>query len=172
MAEKLILVNDEDKPIGTDEKLKVHKEGKLHRAFSIYIFNDKDEMLLQQRALGKYHSAGKWSCSCCGHPRPGELTQQAAERRLNEEFGIKAKLKEITSFIYKASLDKGLQENEFLYIFTGCFEGDIAPDPIEIMNFRWMSLDKINDDIKKNPDKYSEWFKLTLKRVKDEELIN
>lgn len=161
--EQIILVDEHDNPIGQGEKLEVHKKGLLHRAFSIFVFNDKRELLLQRRAKVKYHSGGLWSNTCCGHPRPGEPTKAAAERRLNEEFGFSCDLKEIGTLTYQTPFENGLSEHEFLYVFTGIFEGLPQPNPQEMDEFRWTTLAEVKKDAELNPDSYTYWFKVMLK---------
>ncbi|SRR3989344_6984603 len=164
MQERMILVDRKDKKIGEDLKLNVHKNAQLHRAFSILIFNSKGRILLQKRANAKYHSGGKWSNACCGHPRPGETTLKAATRRLKEEFGFSSKLKEKFSFIYKARLDKGLTENEFLHVFIGKFDGKPRPNASEIEDWKFIGIDVLKRDISRHPGKYSYWFKIALRK--------
>ena len=128
----IILVNEEDVQVGTMEKMEVHERGLLHRAFSVFIFNKAGEMLLQQRALSKYHSGGLWTNACCSHPRPGEKTEDAAARRLFEELGFGTELRFAFSFTYKAAFDNGLTEHEFDHVFVGHFDGPLRPDPKEV----------------------------------------
>ena len=123
--EEVVLVDEQDKPVGVMEKMQAHREGKLHRAFSVFIFNDKGEMLLQQRAFNKYHSAGLWTNACCSHPKPNETTETAAARRLNEELGFKTSLEKLFDFTYKASFENGLTEYEFDHVFSGIYNGEI-----------------------------------------------
>jgi isopentenyl-diphosphate delta-isomerase len=162
--EKVILVNKKDEEVGVEEKIKVHKEGKLHRCFSIFIFNSKGELLIQQRAKSKYHSALLWSNTCCSHPRPNEKLIEAAKRRLKEEMGIATNLKEILSFIYKAKVGD-LIEHEFDHIFLGKFNGKPNSDPNEVENWQWISPKELKKDIKKNPKKYTPWFKIILRKM-------
>jgi len=123
----VILVNEQDQPVGTMEKMEVHQKALLHRAFSVFLFNDRGEMLLHKRADSKYHSGGLWTNACCSHPRPGEDTRSAAEKRLQEEMGIVTPLTKAFDFIYKASFDNGLTEHEFDHVFTGTYQGSIDP---------------------------------------------
>lgn len=169
--EKVILVNEKDHEIGTEEKIKAHKEGKLHRAFSIFIFNKKGELLIQKRAKSKYHSGGLWSNTCCSHPRPGEDLKEAANRRLKEEMGIETDLKEVFSFIYKAKLGD-LIENEFDHVFFGQFEGTPKPDRKEVEDWKWIKISTLKKDIKKNPKKYTFWFKAILKKRNLKKIIS
>lgn len=159
--EKIILVNKKDKPLGTEEKLKAHLDGKLHRAFSILIFNSQGKMLIQQRAKSKYHSPNLWANTCCSHPRPKETLLEAVKRRLKEEVGIECDLKEIFSFIYKAKIGN-LIENEFDHVFVGKFDGDPTPNKEEIQNLKWINLKNLKRDIKENEEKYTFWFKKIL----------
>lgn len=164
--EELILVNELDEPIGIMEKMEAHKKGLLHRAFSIFIFNMKGEMLLQQRALGKYHSAGLWTNACCSHPRPGEDTREAATRRLNEELGFTAGLEKIFDFTYRTQFDNGLTEFEFDHVFAGIYDGSIHPDKNEVGDTCWKSLDDIRASLASHPAKYTSWFHLAFPLVK------
>ena len=162
--EKIILVDKKDNKIGEGEKLKVHLEGKLHRAFSIFIFNSKGEMMLQQRAKTKYHSGGLWSNTCCSHPKSGETLEGAAERRLKEEMGFLCKFKKIFSFVYKVKIGN-LIEYEFDHIFVGKFDKNPKPSEKEVENWKWISQKELKGDIKENPEKYTYWFKEILERV-------
>ncbi len=167
MKEFIILVDKNDKEIGSDEKLKVHKEGSLHRAFSIFIFNSKKELMLQQRAESKYHSAGLWSNTCCSHPRVGEETIDAAHRRLQEEMGFGCPLKDIFSFCYKANLDKEMIEHEYDHVFVGSFDGQPILNPDEACDYKWITIKDLNEDIDKNPERYSFWLKNCWQKVID-----
>lgn len=158
---KIILVNKKDEQIGLGEKLKVHRQGKLHRSFSILIFNSKGELLLQQRAKSKYHSPGLWSNTCCSHPRPNEELKTSVKRRLKEEMGIESDLKEFSSFIYKAKIGN-LIENEFDHVFVGRFDGKPKPNKKEVKDFRWMNPKELKRDVKEHPRKYTFWFKRIL----------
>ncbi|MBU4141770.1 isopentenyl-diphosphate Delta-isomerase [Patescibacteria group bacterium] len=160
MEEKIILVDKNDCEIGLGEKLKVHQEGKLHRAFSIFVFNSKGKLMLQQRAKSKYHSGGLWTNTCCSHPRAGEKIESAAHRRLKEEMGFDCEVKEIFSFIYKAKLDHGLWEYEFDHIFAGKFDGEPKINPEEADGWKWTELSDLKKDILKNPKNYTVWFKI------------
>lgn len=164
--EKVILVDKNDKEIGFDEKLKAHQNGgKLHRAFSIFIFNSKKELLLQKRAQGKYHSALLWTNTCCSHPRPAEVLSAAAHRRLKEEMGFDCDLSEKFSFIYKVDLENGLSENEFDHVFFGKFDVEPKPNPKEADSWQWIGLEELKQDIKQNPEKYTYWLKLSLNKI-------
>lgn len=168
--EEVILVDENDKELGTAEKLQAHKEGKLHRCFSAFIFNSEGRLLLQKRAANKYHSAGLWSNTCCSHPRPGELTEAAAHRRLQEELGFDCLLTEAFQFTYKAHFDNGLTEHEFDHVFTGKFDGEVIPNPEEVSDFKWVGMDELKKDIQDNPDTYTYWLKVSIGKITPEML--
>jgi len=176
MPEEVVLVDEKDKEMGTCEKIQAHKDGgKLHRAFSIFIFNSKGEMLIQRRGNGKYHFGGLWTNACCSHPRPGENIEQAAHRRLKEEMGFDCPLREAFTFIYKATFSNGLTEWEYDHVFIGKYNGDINPNPDEADGYAWMTVEELKKDIIENPQKYPEfperytpWFKKAFKRVIEE----
>ncbi len=170
MAEIIILVDQDDNQIGTGEKMEVHRAGKLHRAFSVFVFNNRGEMLLQRRALTKYHSGGLWTNTCCSHPRPEEKTMDAARRRLMEEMGFVCELKEVDSFVYKTEFE-GLFEHEFDHVLIGKYEGEIKENKDEVEEWKWISLDELGIDVKNNPDKYTSWFKIALERLDFQELL-
>ena len=165
MSEKVILVDETDKEIGFEEKIKAHKEAKLHRAFSIFVFNSKAEMLLQKRAKSKYHSGGLWSNACCSHPRPKEDIEQAAHRRLMEEMGFDCDLQPSFDFVYKANLDHELTEYEFDHVFIGKYDGKVKLNPKEAEDFKWISIDDLKENVEKHPEKYTVWFKCALIEV-------
>ena len=163
--ERVILVDENDIAIGDMEKMEAHHKGKLHRAFSIFIFNSKEELLLQRRALGKYHSGGLWTNSCCSHPRVNEDLLKAAERRLLEEIGLKTELKEVFSFIYNADLDNNLIEYEYDHVFFGKYDKAPILNYDEVMDYKWISLEDLVEDIKVNSDKYTYWLKDSIEKV-------
>lgn len=164
--EKVILVDKNDKELGSEEKIAVHQNGgKLHRAFSIFVFNLKGEMLLQKRAKEKYHSALLWTNACCSHPSHGELLIKACHRRLKEEMGFDCDLKEKFSFVYKVDFKDGISENEFDHVFFGEFDGEPNPEPKEVSEWKWVAPEKLKEDIKKNPEKYSYWLKDSFNKV-------
>jgi isopentenyl-diphosphate delta-isomerase len=164
--EEVILVNEQDEQTGTIEKMEAHRKALLHRAFSVFIFNAKGEMLLQQRALGKYHSPGLWTNACCSHPRPGEQVEEAACRRLKEEMGIDTSLEKSFDFIYRTEFDNGLTEYEFDHVYTGTYTGDLNPDKQEVNDYCFRSMDDIEQDLNQRPEKYSSWFKIALPELK------
>lgn len=156
----VILVNEKDEWQGTMEKMQAHREGALHRAFSIFILNDKNELLLQQRALDKYHSPGLWSNTCCSHPMPGESTIAAAHRRLQEEMGFDCELKQEFTHRYKADVGQTLIENEFDHIFTGSYNGEIVINTEEANAYSYVSIDEIRKELETKPENYTAWFHL------------
>lgn len=162
--ERVILVDRHDLPIGSAEKLRAHREGLLHRAFSVLVLNTDDEVLLQQRASDKYHSGGLWSNTCCGHPRPGERTQVAARRRLGEEMGIVCPLVSTGKLIYDVTFPNGLSEHEVLHVFTGRWSGEPRPDPTEVMGWRWVRLRDVVAELAVAPERFTSWFRLLMSR--------
>ena len=164
--EKVILVDEKDWPLGEMEKMEAHRKAVLHRAFSIFVFNDKNELMLQRRALSKYHSPGLWTNTCCSHPRPGEEVLEAGHRRLQEEMGFDSELKKIFDFIYKAELDQGLTEHEFDHVLFGRYNREPAINPEEVDDWKWMTMDDIAADMKTHPHNYTVWFRIAFDRVK------
>ncbi len=162
---EVILVNGEDEVLGAMEKMEAHEKGILHRAFSIFIFNSKGEMLLQQRATGKYHSGGLWTNTCCSHPLPGEQTPDAAHRRLMEEMGFDTLLQPVFHFTYEALLENGLTEHEYDHVFTGTFDGPVSPDEAEVKAHRYLSMDALRKDIELHPHLYTAWFKIAFPKL-------
>ena len=160
--EKVILVDENDNQVGVMPKLEAHQKGLLHRAFSVFIFNSKYELLLQKRASSKYHSGGLWTNTCCSHPREGEDTLDAANRRLDEEMGIKTSLRKVYDFIYKAELDNQLTEHEFDHVFYGVCDNDPILNKDEAEDFKWVDMETLNNDIIKNEDDYTVWFKIAF----------
>ena len=165
MEERVILVDTNDSPIGQMEKLEAHQKGELHRAFSIFIFNTKRELLLQQRALDKYHSGGLWTNTCCSHPRPGEDNLAAANRRLKEEMGMKANLTPAFSFTYRAEFESGLIEHEYDHVFFG--KSDLLPviNKEEVEQYKYINLDTLKQELLLYPDHYTPWLKICLEKV-------
>ena len=164
MSEQIILVDENDNEIGSGEKLEVHQNAQLHRAFSILIFNSQGELLIQQRATDKYHCPGIWANTCCSHPRVGESVLEAAHRRLLEEMGFDCPLEEKDSFVYKAVFDNGLTENEFDHVLIGKYDGQIAINPKEVGDSQWISLEELKKDIAENTTKYAPWFKIIIEK--------
>jgi isopentenyl-diphosphate delta-isomerase len=165
MNEMVILVDPHDRQIGVEEKLKAHREGKLHRAISVFLFNERGEMLLQKRALNKYHSGGLWTNTCCSHPRPGEAIEHAAARRLQEEMGVVCALQKAFHFIYKAALDGGIIEHEFDHVFIGHYSGQVNPDANEVAEYRWLNISVVKNDLKNSFENYTVWFKIAWERA-------
>jgi len=163
--EYVILVDENDNELGSMEKMEAHEKAMLHRAFSVLIFNAKGELLLQQRAHSKYHSADLWTNACCSHPRAGENTEEAAHRRLMEELGFDCDLKLVQSFIYKAPFDNGLTEHELDHIFKGNFDGDVIPNPEEVSAVRWVEPNQLLKEIERSPEQFTVWFKMILSKV-------
>ena len=160
IEEQVILVNERDEQIGLMPKMEAHEKALLHRAFSVFIINDKGELMLQQRALHKYHSPGLWTNTCCSHQRHGESNIAAGKRRLQEEMGFVTELKETISFIYKAPFDNGLTEHELDHILIGNYNDDPIINPEEVANWKWMLVADVKEDIKAYPENYTEWFKI------------
>jgi len=160
MEEQVILVNEQDEQIGLMPKMEAHEKALLHRAFSVFIFNDKKELMLQQRAFSKYHSPGLWTNTCCSHQRDGETNIEAGKRRLHEEMGFITELKEIISFIYKAPFENGLTEHEFDHVMVGYYDGKPEINKDEVESWKWESIEDVKVDIALNPDIYTAWFKI------------
>ncbi len=163
--ENVILVDENDNPIGLMEKMEAHKKGVLHRAFSVFIFNSEGNIMLQQRALHKYHSPGLWTNTVCSHPHEGETSVEAAHRRIEEEMGFDCDFEEAFSFTYKAEVGQGLTEHELDHVFIG--QSDVEPiiNPEEVASWKYVDLDWLGIDIKKHPQDYTEWFKIALSEV-------
>jgi isopentenyl-diphosphate delta-isomerase len=160
MQEHVILVDINDQKIGLMEKIEAHEKALLHRAFSVFIFNEKGELMLQQRAASKYHSPLLWTNTCCSHQRDGESNVNAGRRRLQEEMGFVTDVKEVFSFIYKAPFDNGLTEHEFDHVMIGRYDNEPNINKKEAENYKWMALENVKTDIKENPTIYTEWFKI------------
>jgi len=163
--EKVVLVDKNDVLTGTLEKMEAHQKGVLHRAFSIFIFNDKGELMLQQRALSKYHSPGLWTNTCCSHPREKEKTIDASHRRLIEEMGFDCEIKEVFSFTYKADVGQGLTEHEFDHVFIGKFENDPVINPDEVNDWKFIPMKDIKKNMQQSPEQYTVWFRIVFDRV-------
>ncbi|MDB4133993.1 isopentenyl-diphosphate Delta-isomerase [Flavobacteriaceae bacterium] len=164
IEDKVILVDNNDNQIGLMPKLEAHEKGVLHRAFSVFIFNNHGELMLQRRALTKYHSPGLWTNTCCSHQRDGESNISSGKRRLNEEMGFDTELFEKTSFIYKAKFDNGLIEHEFDHVLVGSYNHSPIINSIEVDSWKWMSLENVKKDINDHPDNYTAWFKIIFEK--------
>ena len=158
--EYVILVDTDDNEIGRMEKMQAHEEAVLHRAFSVFLFNEKGEMLIHRRAQHKYHSGGLWTNTCCSHPRPGEATEAAAHRRLMEELGMDCAIEEQFSFLYKRALDHGLTEHELDHVFIGKYEELPNFNEDEIDACKYISIDDLLASIRSEPETYTEWFRI------------
>ncbi len=158
--EKVILVNQNDEQIGLMPKMEAHEKALLHRAFSVFVLNDKNELMLQQRASHKYHSPLLWTNTCCSHQRENETNIEAGNRRLFEEMGFTTELKELFSFIYKAPFDNGLTEHELDHVMIGYYNGEPTINPDEVEAWKWLDIDEVRKDIEQNPENYTAWFKI------------
>jgi len=165
--EQVILVNEQDEVLGVMEKMEAHEKALLHRAFSVFVFNSSNQLLLQKRALTKYHSAGLWTNTCCSHPRPGELTEAAALRRLQEEMGFTTNLSEAFSFTYRTAFANGLTEHEFDHVLIGIYEGAIAVNSEEVETYAYRSLEEIASLLEKEPETFTSWFHIAFPKVRD-----
>ena len=163
--EQVILVDEKDNELGLMEKMEAHRKGLLHRAFSVFLFNSRGEMLLQKRAASKYHSGGLWTNACCSHPRKNETATEAAVRRLKEELGVEAQISHAFEFTYKAELDNDLQEHEFDHVFIGIYDGDIHLNKEEADDYKYIDVFDLIGDVQENPDRYTIWFKIALPKV-------
>lgn len=170
--EKVILVDENDNQIGLMPKMEAHEKAVLHRAFSVFIFNDKNELMLQQRALHKYHSPGLWTNTCCSHQRDGESNIEAGKRRLNEEMGFVTDLRETTSFVYKAPFDNGLTEHELDHVMIGNYNEEPIINKDEVASWRWMPLEDVKVDIALRPEKYTAWFKIIFEKFYEHINVN
>jgi len=166
----VILVDKNDSEKGLMEKMEAHQKGELHRAFSIFIFNSSNELLLQKRATSKYHSGGLWTNTCCSHPAPGSAISNEAEKRLLEEMGFTTSLQKIFSFIYKAELDNGLTEYEFDHVFAGTFDGIPNVNPEEVEDWKFVNLEELKQDLVAHPERYTRWFEICFPKI--EQYVN
>lgn len=164
VEEQVILVDQNDNPRGLMPKMEAHEKAELHRAFSVFIFNDKNQLMLQQRARHKYHSPLLWTNTCCSHQRAGETNIEAGKRRLQEEMGFTTEIKEVFSFIYKAPFDNGLTEHELDHVMVGNYQGEPNINPEEVEAYKWMTLDEVKSDMMVNPDLYTAWFKIIFEK--------
>lgn len=171
MLEYITLVNEKDEITGKMEKMEAHEKGKLHRAFSILIVNDKNEMLIHKRNSAKYHSGGLWTNACCSHPRYNENLLDAIHRRLKEEMGFDCELSKSFKFIYKKEFDNGLTEYEYDNVFIGKYNlNDIKPDEVEVEDYKWIGYDELLEDIKENSNLYTAWFKIIMDEITKREI--
>ena len=166
MEEQVVLVSEKDEILGVMDKMQAHENGILHRAFSVFLFNDKGEMLLQKRAADKYHSPNQWTNAVCSHPRMGETYMEAAQRRLKEELGIETPITYRFNFLYKADVGQNLWEHELDHVFTGNFEGEFKLNEEEVSEVRYISIDDLDKEMSANPENFTEWFKIILKEYK------
>ena len=173
MTETVILVDEKDEPVGYEDKISAHSNGgKLHRAFSIFVFNSNGEILLQLRAKAKHHFRGLWTNPCCSHPRRDETLEQATHRKLKQEFGFDTDLHEELSFIYRATdPESNLTEHEFDHVFVGKFDGVPKPNPEEIDDWKWTTLSKLKQDLRTNPERYTPWFRIAFDRLERKGLV-
>jgi isopentenyl-diphosphate delta-isomerase len=163
--EQVVLVNEQDEAIGVMEKMEAHEKALLHRAFSVFIFNQSGELLLQQRALDKYHSGGLWTNTCCSHPRPNESVSSAASRRLREEMGFEVPLEKIFDFVYKASFDNGLTEHEFDHVFVGYYDGPFEVNPAEVNDTIFRSMESIQHSLESHDGLFTAWFEIIFPKM-------
>ena len=166
MDQELILVNEKDEEIGFMEKMEVHRRGLLHRAFSVFIFDKKGNMLLQQRAAGKYHGAHLWTNACCSHPFPGESVETGAARRLHEELGFQSGIEKILDFVYRSEVENHLVEHEFDHLFSGVYEGEMKLNPEEVEAIRYLSMAEIEEELQLHPEYFTTWFRIAFPRIK------
>ncbi|NCI45397.1 isopentenyl-diphosphate Delta-isomerase [Sediminibacterium soli] len=164
--EQVILVDEQDNAIGAMEKMEAHRNGSLHRAFSVFVFNGSNEMLLQKRAVGKYHSGGLWTNSCCSHPKPGEATAEAAARRLREEMGFTVPLQPVFSFVYRADFENGLTEHEYDHVLAGFYNGPVDPDPQEVGGYAWWTMTQVENRLQQSPDCFTAWFRIAFPKIR------
>ncbi len=162
---EVILVDEHDNQIGTMEKMEAHRQGRLHRAFSIFIYNSRGEMLLQQRAMGKYHSGGLWTNACCSHPQPGDELLNSALRRLGEELGFTTPISKVFDFVYRAGFENGLIEHEFDHVFTGTYDGPVKINEEEVSEYAFQPIDSIAASLKEEPSIYTEWFRIAFPMI-------
>ena len=167
MEEEVVLINSKDEVLGSMKKMEAHENGLLHRAFSVFLFNEKGEMLLQKRAESKYHSPKQWTNAVCSHPRMNETYEEAAKRRMDEELGIDVEIEKKFHFLYKAEVGDQLWEHELDHVFTGTYEGNFKLNPEEVSEVRYISMEDLETEMKANPEHFTEWFKIILKEYKE-----
>lgn len=171
MSVDVILVDESDNELGLMEKMEAHRSGLLHRAFSVFVFNENEELLIHKRALDKYHSAGLWTNTCCSHPMPGEELLQAANRRLMEEMGMRCMLKKSFDFIYRVDIDQEMIEHEFDHVFLGYSNDNPVVDPSEVSDWKWISESELMMAIQSEPDTFTSWFKIAWPMVLEKKSI-
>ncbi|MCV9878223.1 isopentenyl-diphosphate Delta-isomerase [Brenneria izbisi] len=162
---EVILVDEADQPTGVMEKQEAHEKGLLHRAITVYVFNSRQQLLLQQRAIDKYHSGGLWSNTCCSHPAPGEKASQAAHRRLYQEMGLRCPLIPMFTLTYRLALENGLTEHEIGHVYFGVTDDIPQVSPEEVADYRYLSLEQITHDMETSPERFTAWFRLTFSRI-------
>lgn len=165
MEQQVLLVSERDEPLGTMEKMEAHRRGVLHRAFSVFVFDKRGRMLLQQRALQKYHGGGLWTNTCCSHPFPDEEVATAAVRRLQEEMGFTTGLKDVFAFVYRADVENGLVEHEYDHVFAGEYEGAIHPNADEVADWKYLEMKEIKSWLHNHPEAFTAWFRIAFPRV-------
>jgi isopentenyl-diphosphate delta-isomerase len=165
MEQQVILVNEKDETTGCMEKMEAHQKGVLHRAFSVFVFSSQGQMLLQQRAIGKYHSGGLWTNACCSHPTPGGQLQEEAQKRLKEEMGFDVAISKIFDFIYKVDFENGLTEHEFDHVFVGEYDGPVHYNKEEVMDYAYKPMQEIRQSLDTRPELYTVWFRLAFPKV-------
>ena len=171
LEERVVLVDEDDRELGAAEKLSVHADGRLHRAFSVFVFDRKGHLLLQRRAATKYHSGGLWTNTCCGHPRPFEPVLEAAHRRLREEMGFDCPLQSMFSFVYQSQLGNGLYEHELDHVLVGRYDGLPMPNPVEADDWCWVDVRVVTQDARVRPERYTTWFPLALEKLSEHGLL-
>ena len=164
-VEYVLLVNKNDQPLGTMEKITAHEKGELHRAFSVFVFNNRGELMLQRRATEKYHSGGLWTNTVCSHPKAGEDVAASAKRRMMEEMGFECEISKVFTFIYKADVGDGLIEHEYDHVFFGYSDEEPNPNPEEVEGWKYVDMGWLNKDVNENPGNYTVWFRIALKEV-------
>ncbi len=164
---KVVLVNEDDFALAEMDKMQAHREGKLHRAFSVFIFNLKGEMLIHQRANHKYHGAGLWTNACCSHPQWNERVKESAKERLQFEMGMSCDLEHLFSFIYKATVENGLMEYEYDHVFVGYTNAEPVPNILEVQNYKWIAPEELLKQVAAQPQDFTYWFRVALEKVMD-----
>lgn len=163
--QSVVLVNEMDHPIGTAEKMEAHRKGLLHRAFSVFIFDNTGRMLLQKRAKEKYHGGDLWTNACCSHPSANDEIKNSAEIRLHEELGFTTSLKKIFEFKYRAEVENDLIEHEYDHVFAGEYNGSIHPNPNEVSDYCYKDISEIKKSLAENPSQFTFWFKMAFPKV-------